>query len=115
MIGIDLTIISRIEGVLNRKGQRFLDKCFTVSEQELIKNSSTLSGFFAAKEAAFKALGVKADECTYHDIIISKTKKGQPVLKYKKKIRKKFHINESSLSITHDGGFAIAVVSVSKK
>jgi len=86
-----------------------------MKEQKLIHNISTFSGFFATKEAAFKALGVKADECAYHDIKISKSASGQPLLKYKKHIRKRFNIKKASVSITHDGGFAIAVVSITKR
>ena len=35
---------------------------------------------------------------------------GNPKIKYKKKVRKAFGIKDSHLSITHDSGFAIAVV-----
>ena len=44
------------------------------------------------------------------DIKISKLKSGQPQIKYKKYLREEFNIKSSHLSITHDGGFAIAVV-----
>lgn len=46
----------------------------------------------------------------FHDIKISKGKLGNPKIKYKKEVRKKFGIKKSHLSITHDAGFAIAVV-----
>lgn len=111
MIGIDLTVISRIDTILDRKGQRFYAKCFSKKEQKLINNNSTFAGFYAAKEAASKAIGTGiGKECGFLDIKISKTSKGQPILKYKKHVRKKFKIKKSSLSITHDGGYAIAVV-----
>ena len=63
------------------------------------------------KEAGSKAIGTGIGAtCSFHDMKITKTKKNAPQLKYKKKIRKKFNIKETSVSVTHDGGFAIAVV-----
>jgi len=49
-------------------------------------------------------------QCNFKDIKISKLKYGAPKLKFKKHIRKKINIKSSYVSITHDGGFAIAVV-----
>ncbi|MGK0255606.1 MAG: holo-[acyl-carrier protein] synthase [Arcobacteraceae bacterium] len=116
MIGIDISVITRIEKMIDRFGDKALEKFLTQKEILLVKNASTAAGFWSAKEAASKAIGTGiGKECGFFDIKISKSKKGQPILKYKKKICKKFHIKESSVSITHDGGFAIAVVSVSKK
>jgi holo-[acyl-carrier protein] synthase len=111
MVGIDIAIISRIEKMIHRFGDKALEKFLSPKEILLVKNASTATGFWAAKEAASKAIGTGiGKECCFFDIKISKTKKGQPKLKYKKNIRKKFKIKNSSLSITHDGGFAIAVV-----
>ena len=113
MIGIDISIIARIERMIERFGNKALEKFLSKKEIILVKNASTATGFWAAKEAASKAIGTGiGKECSFFDIKISKSKKGQPLLKYKKHIRKKFNIKESSLSITHDGGFAIAVVVV---
>jgi holo-[acyl-carrier protein] synthase len=116
MIGIDISVISRIEKMINRFGNKALAKYLTQKEILLVKNISTAAGFWSAKEAASKAIGTGiGKKCGFFDIKISKSNQGQPMLKYKKKIRKKFHIKESSVSITHDGDFAIAVVSISKK
>jgi len=111
MIGIDIVVINRIEKMINKFGNKALNKFLTKKEILLVKNSSTAAGFWAAKEAASKAIGSGIGSiCGFHDIKISKSKSGQPLLKYKKKIRKMFNIKTTSLSITHDGGFAIAVV-----
>jgi len=111
MIGVDIATIGRIEKMRNRFGNKALEKYLSPKEIALVKNSSTATGFWAAKEAASKAIGTGiGKECSFFDIKISKTKKGQPKIKYKKHLRKKFNIKESALSITHDGGFAIAVV-----
>jgi holo-[acyl-carrier protein] synthase len=111
MIGIDIAVISRIEKMVEKFGNKALEKFLTNKEITLVKNSSSAAGFWAAKEAASKAIGTGiGKECSFFDITISKSKKGQPLIKYKKHIRKKFNIKISSVSITHDGGYAIAVV-----
>jgi len=111
VIGIDICVIARIEKMMNRFGSKSLEKFLSPKEMLLVKNSATAAGFWAAKEAASKAIGTGiGKDCGFLDIKISKTSKGQPLLKYKKHVRKRFKIKKSSLSITHDGGYAIAVV-----
>ncbi|MCK5110809.1 MAG: holo-ACP synthase [Arcobacteraceae bacterium] len=111
MIGIDITVVSRIEKMYKKFGQKALKRFLSKKEIALIKRPASYAGFWAAKEAASKAIGTGIGrECGFHDIKITKSKSGQPQIKYKKHLRKKFKIEKSSLSITHDGGFAIAVV-----
>ena len=111
MIGIDIVVISRIDKMIKKFGNKALKRFLSKDEIKLVKNSSTVAGFWAAKEAGSKAIGTGiGDKCSFHDIKISKSSRGQPQIKYKKKIRKQFNITKSSLSIAHDGGFAIAVV-----
>ena len=112
-IGIDITVISRIAKMFDRFGEKSLKKFLSKKEIKLSKNINSYAGFWAAKEAASKAIGTGiGKECNFHDIKISKSSSGQPQLKFKKHIRKKFNIKSTTLSITHDGGFAIAVVGV---
>jgi holo-[acyl-carrier protein] synthase len=111
MIGIDIVRIERIQRMFEKFGHKAYARFLNEEEIILAKSATTAAGFWAAKEAASKAIGTGiGGVCGFHDIKISKTKLGAPTLKYKKKIRKKFHIKKSHLSITHDGGFAIAVV-----
>lgn len=113
MIGIDLIKISRMSRLIERFGDKALQRFLNQDEIKLIKNYKTAAGFWAAKEACSKALGVGiGSECSFHDINISKTTKGAPVLKLSDKILKTFHILDTSLSITHDGEYAIAVVAI---
>jgi len=111
MIGIDITVISRIQKMIDKWGDRSLKRFLSPKEIKLTSNTSSYAGFWAAKEAASKAIGTGiGKECNFHDIKIKKLSSGQPILKYKKHIRKRFNIKSTSLSITHDGGYAIAVV-----
>ena len=116
MIGIDVASINRIKKMHEKFGEKAYKKFLSQDEIALVKKSETAAGFWAAKEAASKALGTGiGKECSFHDIKIKKTKLGAPKLKYTKSIRKKYKIKKSHLSITHDEGFAIAVVYNIKK
>jgi len=111
MIGIDIVEIYRIERMIGKFGNKALKKFLSKKEIKLAKKPASIAGFWAAKEAASKAIGTGiGKQCSFKDIKISKSKSGQPLIKYRKRIRKEFNIINSSLSITHDGGFAIAVV-----
>ena len=59
--GIDIASIPRIERSLGRFAERFLQRCFTRSEQGYAlsrrRPATHLAGRFAAKEAVLKALG----------------------------------------------------------
>ena len=113
MIGIDLIKISRMKHMIERFGEKALLRFLSADEVMLVKNYKTASGFWAAKEACSKALGVGiGSKCGFHDITIYKNLNGTPKLKLSKKIIKRFNITDSSLSITHDGEYAIAVVAL---
>ncbi len=114
MIGIDIVKIERFEKFLTRKNA--LQKYLSKDEIKLIKSPSTAAGFFAAKEAISKALkiGIGA-QCSFHDIKLHKTDKNAPYFTLTKDIIKRFNITDTSLSITHDGGMAIAVAIISYK
>ena len=113
MIGIDLIKTSRMSRLIERFGDKALQKFLCENEILLVKNYKTASGFWAAKEACSKALGVGiGSECSFHDIEIIKTPKGAPKLKLSTKLVENFNITDTSLSITHDGEYAIAVVAI---
>jgi len=113
MIGIDLVKIERIEKMIERFGAKALSRFLNEDEMKLIKKPSRAAGFWAAKEAASKALqtGIGSD-CGFHDIKLSLSPKGAPLINFSQKILDDFKIKSSSLSITHDAGFAIAVVAL---
>ncbi len=110
-IGTDIIHINRIEKSLEKFGNKFLTKFLNISEIELVKKPESIAGFWAAKEAISKALGCGIGaELSFHDITISKNKKGAPSFTLSKIAQKVHNIKNSSLSISHDGGFAIAIV-----
>ncbi|WP_304546241.1 holo-ACP synthase [Sulfurimonas microaerophilic] len=113
MIGIDLIKASRMQQMLEKFGDKALSRFLSDDEKTLIKNYKTAAGFWATKEAVSKALGTGIGaECSFFDIKVYKDEKGAPKLSFSKKLVEQFKIVDAALSITHDGEYAIAVVSI---
>lgn len=113
MIGIDLVKVERISRIRAKFGNAFLRKFLTENEITLIKNDRSLAGFYAAKEAIAKALGTGVGmDFSFLDAQIYKDEKGAPRVTLSPRIQTKFGIQEISLSITHDGDYAIAAVMI---
>jgi len=112
-IGTDIIQITRIEKLINKYGDTFKKKYLLDEEIYRAKTIASLAGLWAAKEAIAKALGCGiCSELTFQDIIISKNHRGAPYFILTSKAQKRHNIIDSSLSISHDGGFAIAVVAI---
>lgn len=115
MIGIDVVVIDRIEKFVKKFGEKGLSRFLNEAEMGLTRSAKTQAGFWAAKEAASKALGCGIGrELGFHDMVITKTDKGAPLLEFDESIKQKFDIKSAHLSITHDGNLAIAVVFINK-
>ncbi len=113
MIGVDLISIARIERFLERFGDKALERFLTEEEIANVKRVESIAGLWAAKEAIAKALGCGiGSELGFHDIVISKTSKGAPTFRLTPQKEEYFKIQDRSLSISHDGGFAIAVAAI---
>jgi len=113
MIGVDIIKIERMEHLLDRFKNKALERFLSNEEIQLIKNPKTAAGFWAVKEAFSKAVGTGiGKECSFFDIKIYKDTKGAPKLALSRNIIQRFHITNAALSITHDGEYAIAVVTL---
>lgn len=110
MIGIDIVKISRIERFKERFGDKALKKFLDSDERLLAKSTNSEAGFWAAKEAISKALGLGISEkCSFFDIKIYKDEKKAPYFTLSKHLIESFNITDTSLNITHDGEYAVAV------
>ena len=114
--GIDLVDFPRIEEMVNRHSERFVNRVFTEAEQayaESNKNSiEKLAGRFAAKEAILKLMGTGwRGKIAWTDIEIINNPAGQPKVTLHREVEKianELGITHISLSITHTANFAIA-------
>lgn len=97
-IGTDIVKIARIEKSI--KNPSFLNEVYTTAEQEHCKAPQSFAGIFAAKEAYFKALGTGITT-KLKNIEILHTESGKPYIN---------GVDNSDLSISHDGDYAIATV-----
>ena len=84
-IGTDLANIERIQGTLDRFGDRFRDRVFTPTEQRKAERRRDVAGTYAkrwaAKEACSKALGTGLRMgIAWRDMAVSNLSTGQPVM-----------------------------------
>lgn len=82
-IGTDIVEIARIRQVLDRQGQRFVERILSPSELVQYQSKSQAAAFFAkrfaAKEAVAKALGTGIGHgVSFQDMVISNDEKGAP-------------------------------------
>lgn len=116
MIGIDIVSIERITHMKERFGNKALAKFLTPDEMVLVKSDASVAGFFAAKEAISKALGLGISQtCGFFDIRLYKDAKNAPYFTLSHHLVETYAITHTSLSITHDQGFAIAVAAIEGK
>ncbi|MDR1554432.1 MAG: holo-ACP synthase [Campylobacteraceae bacterium] len=116
MIGIDIIGIKRFENFLEKFGKKALEKYLDKDEIDLVKSAQSAAGFFAAKEAVSKALGLGiSKECGFFDIKIYKLPNGAPSFTLSPHLINSYEITSLSLSISHDGDFAIAVAAIEGK
>lgn len=127
-LGIDLVELSRIKKSLDRFGDRFCRKLLHADELQTMSRLDAhqagprliewIGGRFAAKEAAFKALGTgMANGIGLHDIRVQPDAAGKPELRFYGAAQKYFATLEAHtvhLSITHTADTAAAVVVLSR-
>jgi holo-[acyl-carrier protein] synthase len=114
--GIDLVDCPRIEDMINRHGERFINRVFTTAEQAYADSNKDrvekLAGRFAAKEAILKLMGTGwRGKIAWTDIEIINNSSGQPQVILDgevKEIADRLCITQISVSITHTANFAIA-------
>ena len=117
--GVDLVRIERIERAVSRFGQRFLDRVYTPDEVRYSRNrASELAVRFAAKEAVSKALGVgmrvlSPQGIGWLDVETLNERGGKPFVilhNRAKALAEEQGLDAWSISLSHDGGIAIAFV-----
>jgi len=121
-IGVDIVTIDRFQRFVDEGNNALLQRIFTEQERlfcSSIKNSAaSYSARFAAKEAFLKALGTGLrDGISWHDIEVTHDRLGKPELILSGKAIELFlaqGLSTAFLSLTHDGGTAVAMVVLEK-
>lgn len=119
-VGVDLAGIGRIEELERRYGERFLARVYHPCERELLarlgrgRRGEFLAGRFACKEAAKKALGsFSGGEVLLKEIYVINRPTGQPEIFFDGRtagFAGRLGVCAAHVSISHDGGLAIAQV-----
>ncbi len=114
--GIDIVECSRIDSLIKRHGQRFLERIFTQAELDYCMNRKReiehLAGRFAAKEAILKVIGTGwRGEISWKDMEIVNDSAGKPEIKLTGKtaeIANQLGIERILLTISHTENYAVA-------
>jgi len=113
-VGIDVIEIDRVEDVIRRHGDRFLERIYTPAEIAHCRGRvSELAARFAAKEAVMKALGTGIRGVGWRDIEVLPNRRGKPlVFLYGRGAARARTIELRGLevSLTHSKEYAIASV-----
>ena len=117
-IGTDVASIERIAGVLERHGERFLNRILTPEERRRFDRTkakaSHLAKRWAAKEAFSKAIGTGIHPpFTWKSIGVGRDPKGKPLLVPSPEMAKHLEtlgVTSAHVSLTDDAGVAVAFV-----
>jgi len=113
-VGIDMIEILRIQRSINRSGQRFLDRIFTVQEQAYCSGrAEKLAARFAVKEAVGKALGTGIGDIGWKEIEIVNNERGRPELILHKAaavLAEELQLSQWSISMSHTDTHAVGMV-----
>lgn len=116
--GIDLAEPKRLEAAVQRHGRRFLERVFTPAEIAYCERRRNpwerFAARFAAKEAAFKALGTGWRRgVRWRDVEVRNERSGRPTLALSgqaQKFAQAAGVRNISLSLTHTAHFVLAQV-----
>lgn len=117
-LGVDLCSISRIEGVMERFGQKFLHRIYTPVERDLGLSRPKPSHFFAqrfaAKEAVSKALGTGIRQgFRWREVETLPHPTGEPYVTVSGRTLELMHLRGGRrwwISLSDEGDFAVAMV-----
>ena len=114
-VGIDACEVARVRKALGRHGERFFLKICSPRELEACGDGDQalfLAGRFAVKEAFSKVLD-GAHGVRWHDVEVLRHANGKPSLQLHDTAIARaasFGVDTWHISLSHDGGMAVAVV-----
>ena len=117
-VGTDIVSIKRIQEILNKNRDGFINRVLTEHERALFANKADSAAFcakrFAAKEAFSKALGTGIGRVvSFQDLTVRKNENGKPYFMPSEKLRlylQEKGIKQGHLSISDESLNALAFV-----
>ena len=117
-VGTDIVSIKRIQEILNKNRDGFINRVLTEHERALFANKADSAAFcakrFAAKEAFSKALGTGIGRVvSFQDLTVRKNENGKPYFVPSEKLRlylQEKGIKQGHLSISDESLYALAFV-----
>lgn len=119
LTGVDLVAVASIRDSVRRFGDRFLRRVFTAEEIEYCKSRApqaameSFAARFAAKEATIKALRAAERGIDLRAIEVVRARDGACALRLTgsaAKAARAMGVRELSLSMSHAGDYAVALV-----
>ncbi|NPA49344.1 MAG: holo-ACP synthase [Thermodesulfobacteria bacterium] len=116
-VGIDLVEVPRVEQILKKYPQRFLERVFTSGERAWLSECGLsplrVAALFAGKEACSKALGTGLRGISWQEMEILHEPSGKPILKLHGRALSRFQTlggRKLHLSLSHERQYATAIV-----
>lgn len=116
--GVDIVEVERVAAAIERFGARFLGRVFTEAERRYCDSKKNrmerYAARFAAKEAAFKALGTGWNRgVAWREVEVGHAPGGRPTLSFTgaaAKHAERLGVKRASLSLSHTKEQAVAQV-----
>jgi len=112
-VGIDIIEVGRVRKVLEKHGERFLKRVYTINEVQQCRGKVTrLAGRFAAKEAISKALGTGLRGVTWREMEVVQLRSGRPTVTLRGNARRRAELlglSAFDVSIADLAEFSIAI------
>lgn len=117
-LGVDIVEIERVQKLIDRFGERFINRVLTAQEIQQFerrnRSATFLSSRFAAKEAASKALGRGiADGLNFHSFEVSNDRYGKPQLQLHGvafELGQQMKVSRTLLTLSDEKHYAVAMV-----
>jgi holo-[acyl-carrier protein] synthase len=112
-VGIDIIEVGRVRKVLEKHGERFLRRVYTLIEvQQCRGKPARLAGRFAAKEAISKALGTGLHGVAWREMEVVQLRSGRPTVTLHGNARRRAELlglSAFDVSIADLADFSIAI------
>ena len=117
-VGIDLVSVAAVEEAVDAHAERYLERIYTERELDdcahpLGVDAERLAGRFAAKEAVLKVLRPDDEAVPWRTIDVRRHRSGWVDLELSGRaaaLAREAGVGDMAVSITHEGGYASAVV-----